>query len=75
VTGIPGPEQRSLDRAITTEGQLLVEGRVAEMFFREMIAASGLASSIEVRTFGDVSIDNLQFTSISLRKNPHSRNE
>ena len=54
------PEQRSLERAITTEGQLLVEGRVPEMFFREMIAAYGLSDSIEARTFGDIGKENLQ---------------
>jgi hypothetical protein len=54
------PEQESLERPITTEGQLLVEGRVPEMFFREMVAACGLASAVEVRTFGDISKDNLQ---------------
>src|SRR5258707_15135307 len=41
------PEQESLDRRITTDGQLLVEGRVPEMFFREMIAACGLANAVE----------------------------
>jgi hypothetical protein len=30
------------------------------MFFREMVAAWGLEHSIEVRTFGDISKDNLQ---------------
>ncbi|MBI5387079.1 MAG: hypothetical protein HZA90_20605 [Verrucomicrobia bacterium] len=54
------PEQLSLDRAITTEGQLLVEGRVPEMFFREMIAACGLATGVEARTFGDIDKNNLQ---------------
>ena len=54
------PEQLSLDRPITTEGQLVVEGRVPEMFFREMVAATGLASAVEVRTFGGTSKDNLQ---------------
>lgn len=54
------PEQRSLDRDITTEGQLLVEGRVPEMFFREMIVASGLTAKIEARTFGDIGKENLQ---------------
>jgi len=54
-----GPaEQQSLDRPITSPGQLLVEGRVPEMFFREMVAASGLTRTIDVRTFGD--INNLQ---------------
>ncbi len=54
------PEQLSLDRPITTSGQLLVEGRVPEMFFREMVSACGLAEGVEVRTFGDISKDNLQ---------------
>jgi hypothetical protein len=54
------PEQRSLERDITTEGQLLVEGRVPEMFFREMIAACGLENAVEVRTFGDIGKENLQ---------------
>ena len=54
------PEQASLERPITTEGQLLVEGRVPEMFFREMIAACNLAEAVEARTFGDISKDNLQ---------------
>jgi hypothetical protein len=54
------PEQRSLERAITTEGQLLVEGRVPEMFFREMIKACGLTATIEARTFGDIGKENLQ---------------
>jgi hypothetical protein len=54
------PEQESLERAISTPGQLLVEGRVPEMFFREMIAACGLADAIEARTFGDLSKNNLQ---------------
>ncbi len=54
------PEKKSLDRAITTEGQLLVEGRAPEIFFREMVNALGLADAIEVRTFGDISKGNLQ---------------
>ncbi len=57
----PGrPEQQSFDRPITTPGQLLVEGRVPEMFFREMVPACGCESLLEVRTFGDISKDNLQ---------------
>jgi hypothetical protein len=60
VTSQISPEKLSLDRPITTAGQLLVEGRVPEMFFREMIAAYGLLSAVEVRTFGDVSKENLQ---------------
>ena len=54
------PEQESLDRKILTRGELLVEGRVPEMFFREMIAALKLTDSVQVRTFGDISKDNLQ---------------
>lgn len=54
------PEQRSLERPIATAGQLLVEGRVPEMFFREMIAAYGLAQEVEARTFGDIGKNNLQ---------------
>src|SRR5437867_4189474 len=54
------PEQLSLDRPITTAGQLLVEGRVPEMFFREMVSAYSWTDAIEVRTFGDISKDNLQ---------------
>ena len=54
------PEQRSLDRPITKEGQLLVEGRAPEMFFREMVSTCGLADAVEVRTFGDITKDNLQ---------------
>lgn len=54
------PEQRSLDRPVTAEGQLLVEGRVPEMFFRELVSAYGLEKAVEVRTFGDISKDNLQ---------------
>ncbi len=56
----PTPEQQSLERPITTTGQLLVEGRVPEMFFREMIIACDLQASVEVRTFGDVNKENLQ---------------
>jgi len=59
VSGI-SPESLSLDRPIHTAGQLLVEGRVPEMFFREMIAAYGLANAVEARTFGDISKGNLQ---------------
>lgn len=54
------PEQQSLERPVSAEGQLLVEGRVPEMFFREMISAYGFANAIEVRTFGDISANNLQ---------------
>src|SRR5438445_11874862 len=54
------PEKLSLDRLITTAGQLLVEGRVPEMFFREMLVAYGFVGVVEVRTFGDVSKENLQ---------------
>lgn len=54
------PERLSLERPISATGQLLVEGRVPEMFFRELVTISGLASSIDVRTFGDIAKDNLQ---------------
>jgi hypothetical protein len=60
MNNVASPEQSSLERPITTEGQLLVEGRVPEMFFREMITAYDLANTVEVRTFGDISKDNLQ---------------
>ena len=53
-------ENASLEREITTAGQLLVEGRVPEMFFREMVAAYDLKDLVEVRTFGDIGKDNLQ---------------
>lgn len=53
-------EKESLERPVAATGQLLVEGRVPEMFFREMVAAYGLADAVEVRTFGDVSKDTLQ---------------
>ena len=56
----PSPEQRSLERAITTDGQLLVEGHVPEMFFRELITSCGLANAVEARTFGDIGKKNLQ---------------
>lgn len=54
------PEDKSQDRPIITPGQLLVEGRVPEIFFREMIQACGLTKSVEVRTFGDITKSNLQ---------------
>jgi hypothetical protein len=54
------PEQQSFERPIITEGQLLVEGRVPEMFFREMIIAYGVQSGVEARTFGDINKGNLQ---------------
>src|SRR5947208_2162630 len=56
----PMPETQSLHRPITTTGQLLVEGRLAEMFFREMIDACGLTNLVELRTFGDISKDSLR---------------
>ena len=49
--------QKSLKRAIETPAQLLVEGRTAEIFFRELVEFLHLQSQIEVRDFGD--IDNL----------------
>jgi len=53
-------ERKSLDRSINTAGQLLVEGRAPEMFFRELVEHMELKGSLEVRTFGDVSKDTLQ---------------
>ena len=53
-------EKESLERLVTTRGQLLVEGKVPEMLFREMVIAYDLAKSVEVRTFGDISKNNLQ---------------
>ncbi len=53
-------EQQSLDRLITASGQLLVEGRVAEMFFRELVSHCGFKDAVDVRTFGDKSKTNLQ---------------
>ena len=53
-------EKESLERPVTTRGQLLVEGKVPGMFFREMIIAYGLTKLVEVRTFGDISKNNLQ---------------
>src|SRR5262245_20985199 len=70
----PSPEQKSLERPLTAEGQLLVEGRVPEMFFREMIDAYGLVSRVEVRTFGDISKSNLQPILNCLAKSLHSKN-
>ena len=54
------PEELSQERAIITPGQLLVEGRSSEMFFREMIIACDLADKVEARTFGDVGKNTLQ---------------
>lgn len=56
----PSPEQLSQERPITTAGQLFVEGRVPEMFFRELVSACGLSGQIEVRTFGNITKENLQ---------------
>ncbi len=53
-------EKESLERPIIAAGQLLVEGRVPEMFFREMSKACGLEERLEVRTFGDIGKDTLQ---------------
>jgi hypothetical protein len=47
--------QDSLRRQIRTPKQLLVEGRTAEMFFREWIEAIGLEEEIEARDFGSIS--------------------
>ncbi len=47
----------SLKRSIETPAQLLVEGRTAEIFFRELAEFLNLQTQIQVRDFGD--IDNL----------------
>lgn len=54
------PEMLSLNRPIKAPAQLLVEGRVPEMFFRELIVAVGLEGAIEARTFGEITKSNLQ---------------
>jgi hypothetical protein len=54
------PEESSLNRPIKAPAQLLVEGRVPEMFFRELVKVSGLEGAIEVRTFGAIGKVNLQ---------------
>ena len=54
------PEQESLERPVTAAGQLLVEGRVPEIFFRELVCSCGLVSEIEVRTFGEITKSKLQ---------------
>jgi hypothetical protein len=53
-------ERKSLERPISTAGQLLVEGRVPQMFFRELVQHMGLTDILEVRTSGDVNKDTLQ---------------
>lgn len=47
----------SLKRSIETPAQLLVEGRTAEIFFRELVEFLNLQAQLQVRDFGD--IDNL----------------
>lgn len=53
-------EKESLERPVKTTGQLLVEGRVSEMFFLKMVAAYGMTETVEVRTFGNVGKGTLQ---------------
>ncbi len=48
-------DRKSLSRSITTNAQLLVEGRTPEIFFREMVEYLGLADRIQVRDFGSIS--------------------
>jgi hypothetical protein len=47
----------SLEREIRAAKQFLVEGRTAEIFFRERIEAIGLKADVEVRDYG--SLDDL----------------
>jgi len=47
--------QTSLNRPISTPKQLLVEGRTAEIFFREWIESTELKNELQVRDFGSVS--------------------
>lgn len=54
------PESNSLERPITTAGQVVVEGRGAEMLFRELVKHRGLSEQIEVRTSDDVSRQTLE---------------
>ena len=44
-------EWPSLGRKINTPGQLLVEGRTPEIFFREWLEAIGLKDKVEVRDY------------------------
>jgi hypothetical protein len=44
----------SLNRPIGAPRQLLVEGRTAEIFFREWVKALGLTGQLEVRDFGSI---------------------
>jgi hypothetical protein len=45
----------SIQRPILAPKQLLVEGRTAEIFFREWIEATGLNRIMQVRDFGSIS--------------------
>ena len=44
----------SQQRPIQAGKQLLVEGRTAEIFFREWVGSTGLIGSIDVRDFGSI---------------------
>jgi hypothetical protein len=48
------PAQESLNRALTTPVQVLVEGRTPEIFFREMVAHLGLKSRIQIRDYENI---------------------
>src|SRR6266487_4944232 len=53
-------EQESLAREIQTSGIILVEGRTAEMFLRELIEKElNLKRQVEARTFGEKEASNL----------------
>ncbi len=49
-------EWPSLKRPIQAPKQLLVEGRTAEIFFREWVEALGLEGQVEVRDFGSLTV-------------------
>ncbi len=51
---LSGNRERSMARAIETSKQLLVEGRTAEIFFRQWIQDTNLQGQIQVRDFGSI---------------------
>lgn len=68
-------EVESLERPIKTAGQLVVEGRGAEMFFREFVADLGLSERLDVRTFGDINRGTLRAWLELFTRNRRSGNE
>lgn len=53
-------EAINLERPIEAAAQLIVEGRGAEMFFREFVTDLGLTERLDVRTFGDINRGTLK---------------